>query len=312
MRKTIIPLLAAAVCLTAGCKDRLVFVTHSSVGLDVSGTAQLPNKVSFSFERYEGAIVPRKTNGEAHSVYGGMDADMTWFSGHSIKQTFATGEAAKIAAGGNRENRVRTSIKDEAPLIFLTATTYGLNLSVGEQSMPPNLLLGYRREEAAVIPVPDPAQEVRSVYADIHINTAGKTNSVTTDFSTLGGVRIKQSFATGAAAETLAAKNSEVQQNLMKAAGLSASADLAKLRAEGRDLATEVSDLIDALPESKLNDAGQAAVDARLFLNLNGFNDLSVDKKIEQLKGVARDRRSPRDIEKVKQYREKLKALQPN
>ena len=53
-------------------------------------------------------------------------------------------------------------------------------------------------------------------------------------------------------------------------------------------------------------------MDARLFLNLNGFNDLSVDKKIEQLKGVARDRRSPRDIEKVKQYREKLKALQPN
>jgi hypothetical protein len=219
MMKLIIPIFAAAVCLTTGCKSRLVFVTHSSVGMDVSGTAQLPNKVSFSFERYEAAIVPRKTNGEAHSVYGGMDADMTWFSGHAIKQTFATGEAAKLATGGTQGARVDSRVKDEASLIFLTATTYGLNLSAGEQSMPPNLLLGYRREEAAVIPVPDPAQEVRSVYADIHINTAGKTNPVTTNFSTLGGVRIKQSFATGAAAEALA-KTSVVKEKLSQAASI--------------------------------------------------------------------------------------------
>lgn len=220
MKKPIILLFMTTLCLTAGCKsNRLVFVTQSSIGMDVSGTAQLPNHVSFSFDRYEAAIVPRKTNGEAHSVFGGMDADMTWFSGHAIKQTFATGEAAKLATGGERNPPSPTRAKDTASLIFLTATTYGLNLSAGEQSMPPNLLLGYRRTEAAVIPVPDPAQEVRSVYADIHINTAGKSTAATTNFSTLGGVRIKQSFGTGAAAEALA-RTSAVKERLAEAASL--------------------------------------------------------------------------------------------
>lgn len=210
----------AAVALTAGCKsNRLVFVTQSSIGMDVSGTAQMPNKVSFSYDRYEAAIVPRKSDGEAHSVFGGMDADMTWYGSHAIKQTFATGEAAKIATMADSEKLAPTKVTNTAALIFLTATTYGLNLSAGEQSMPPNLLLGYRRTEAAVIPTPDPDQEARSVYADIHINTSGKTNPVTTNFSTLGGVRIVQSFGTGAAANALA-RTRTVREKLSSAANL--------------------------------------------------------------------------------------------
>jgi hypothetical protein len=212
-------MLIAVASFASGCANRLVFVTHSSLGLDISGTEALPNKVSLSFERYEAAIVPRKTNGEAHSVFGGMDSDLTWFHGHAINQTFATGEAAKLATEGEPGTLLETPKQDKAPLIFLTATTYGLNLSAGEQSMPPNLLVGYRREEATVIPIPDPAQEVRSVYADIHINSTGRVNPVTTNFSTLGGVRIRQSFATGAAAEGLA-KTSTVREKLAQAAGI--------------------------------------------------------------------------------------------
>lgn len=219
MKKVIIAALAVVICVTVGCKNRLVFATHSSIGMDVSGTAQMPNKVSLSFDRYEAAIVPRKANGEAHSVFGGMDADMTWFSGHAIKQTFATGEAAKLATGGTSSPLATTNDKNEAQLIFLTATTYGLNLSAGEQSMPPNLLLGYRRSEAAVIPIPDSAQEARSVYADIQISTTPTSNPVATDFSKLGGTRIKQSFATGAAADALA-KTSAVKEKLATAASL--------------------------------------------------------------------------------------------
>jgi len=312
MKKFILLLLAIAVGLTAGCKsNRLVFVTQSSVGLDVSGTAQLPNRISFSFDRYEAAIVPRKTNGEAHSVFGGMDADMTWFSGHAIKQTFATGKAAMLATGtAPTPPSPATTNNDIAPLIFLTATTYGLNLSVGEQSMPPNLLLGYRRTEAAIIPVPDPSQEVRSVYADINISTTTNANDVTTNFSKLRGVRIKQSFATGRAADSLAAKDPEVQQNLQKAAGLSASAQLTGLRAEGKSLADEVADLIDKLSPDKLNAAGQAAVDAKLVVSLDDFNSLTAEKKAEKLKTLVQDRRSSRDIEKVKQFKARLQTLQ--
>ncbi|HEU5125894.1 MAG TPA: hypothetical protein VFW05_17720 [Verrucomicrobiae bacterium] len=217
--KFIPPIACAAMFLTGCCQNRVVFTTHSSLGLDVSGTAEFPNRVSFSSDRYEAAIVPRKTNGESHSVYGGMDADMTWFSGHAIRQTFATGEAAKLATGGDTEPLLPTASASKAPLIFYTGTTYGLNISAGEQSMPPNLLLGYRRTEATIIPIPDPAQEVRSVYADIQISTGSKATHVSTNFSTLGGVRIKQSFATGKAAEWLARNSVEVRQKLAVAAG---------------------------------------------------------------------------------------------
>jgi hypothetical protein len=148
-----------------------------------------------------------------------MDADMTWFHGHAIRQTFATGEAANLATGGDAESVAPTTSTSKAPLIFFTGTTYGLNISAGEQSMPPNLLLGYRRTEATIIPVPDPAQEVRSVYADIQINTGSKATHVSTNFSTLGGVRIKQSFATGKAAEWLARNSVEVREKLAVAAG---------------------------------------------------------------------------------------------
>src|SRR5688572_17964276 len=99
MTRAITVSFAAALCLATGCKSRVVFTTQTSFGLDVSGTAQLPNKVSFSYNRFEAAIVPRKTNGEAHSVYGGLDADMKFFGGHTIKQTFATGKAAMLATG---------------------------------------------------------------------------------------------------------------------------------------------------------------------------------------------------------------------
>lgn len=233
MKRKIAVLLLFATLLLAGCKSRVVFTTHTSLGLDVSGTAQMPNKVSFSYNRFEGAIVPRKTNGEAHSVYGGMDADMKFFGGHTIKQTFATGKAAMLATGA-KTNGVdfpgSRTVQGDHPLVFLTATTFGLHLTAGESEMSPNMLLGYRRSEAAVIPVPEPGQEVRSVYADILINSAAETNSnnITTNFSALRGVRIKQSFATGRAADALAETNKEVRANLAQAAGVASVSDFRK------------------------------------------------------------------------------------
>lgn len=230
MKFTPLLVLAAVGLLGTGCKSRVVFMTQTSLGLDVSGTANYPNKVSLSFDRYEAAIIPRKTNGEAHSVFGGLDADMTFFHGHAIKQTFATGEAAKLATGAPRDGLAGTRKRDKDSLLFFTGTTYGLLLTAGEKQMSPNMLVGYRRTEASVIPIPDPGQEVRSVYADLHINTSEETNAffVTTNFSALHGVRIKQSFATGKAAEALAAGSPEVRQKLAAAAGIQSVGDFAK------------------------------------------------------------------------------------
>lgn len=227
--KLVIPLAGCAgLALLCGCAKPVVFATHSSIGLDVSGTAQYPNKVSLSYNREEAALVPRKTDGQAHSVYGGLDSDISFWRGSVIKQTFATGEAAKIATGGGDGSGPQSTNKSTASLVFFTGTTFGLHLTAGESQMSPNLVLGYRRAEAACIPVPDPNQEVRSVYADVLINTKSRTAVnesdpamiITTNFPTVSGVRIKQSFATGRAAENLAA-TAAVQEKLNAAAGLS-------------------------------------------------------------------------------------------
>lgn len=248
---TLLTALGLAALVAGGCSNKLVFATHTSYGLDVSGTAEIPNRVSFSYNRQETAIVPRKTDGEAHSVFGGLDSDIHWWEGAVIKQTFATGEAAKIATGSARAagaHDTTTKTNSTKPLIFLTGTTFGLHLSAGDGQVQPSLLMGYRRAEAAYIPVPDPAQEVRSVYADVLINTKSPTNTtvtITTNFPTMKGVRIKQSFATGLAAENLAAK-AETQLKLRVAAGLASEA-LVKVATEEGDIARRV----EALPAAK-------------------------------------------------------------
>jgi hypothetical protein len=202
------------VLAAAGCSQldkRVVFATKTNLGLDVSGTAQVPDKVSFTYGRFEGAIVPRSENGDPYSVYGGLDADVNFFGDQTIKQVFATGEAAIIAADDGKidADAVATSTAQgegfsKKSLFFVTDTAYGLKLSAGKQDISPTLMVGFKRVEGAVIPVDKKEQQVRSVYADLTINTKIKdTHSANSAiaFPNNGGVRIIQGFATGRAAE---------------------------------------------------------------------------------------------------------------
>ncbi|MCP5520440.1 MAG: hypothetical protein H7A46_02680 [Verrucomicrobiales bacterium] len=265
MKSLMFPLAIAAVAglLTTGCSNKVVFATHTSLGLDVSGTAEVPDHVSLSYDREEAAIVPRKADGQAHSVYGGLDTDISWWHGSVIKQTFATGEAAKIAT--NPETEVSTDDTDNdstKPLVFVTGTTFGLHLSAGQGQIKPDLLMGYRRGEAAYIPVPDPNQEVRSVYADLLINSKsspsrdsgkGTETTITTEFPSDSGVRIKQSFATGVAAENLA-RTKDVRTKLAAAAGISPQALADKAATEAA-----IEDRVRNLPAGKQNELFQWA-----------------------------------------------------
>jgi hypothetical protein len=189
-----------------GCASRLFFATKTSIGLEASGTSQMPDKVSLSFSRYEGAVVPRSTNGEPYSVYGGLDADLKWFPPkYTIRQTFATGNAAQIAAeAAPAPAPAQPKQSGRNPLFFVTDTSFGLKLSAGKQDVSPTLLLGYKRVEGTIIPVDKSESEVRSVYADITINSSTNETGITTNFPNNNGVRIKQSFATGKAADAAA------------------------------------------------------------------------------------------------------------
>ncbi len=189
--------------------------------MEVSGTAQMPDKVSLSTSRYEGAIVPRSTTGDPYSVYGGLDADMKWFPPkYTIRQTFATGKAAQIAARSTPPVAdagagcpCRNSTTGQDPLFFVTDTSFGLKISAGKQDVSPTFLLGYKRVEGTIIPVEESEAEVRSVYADITVNSTTNETGITTNFPNNGGVRIKQSFATGKAAE-IAAGNPQIKAAL--------------------------------------------------------------------------------------------------
>lgn len=301
---------ALAMLLLGGCAKPVVFSTHTSIGLDVSGTAQYPNKVSFSYNRQEAALVPRQTNGAAHSVFGGLDSDISFWKGSVIKQTFATGEAAKIATGGGDGKNNTSTNPATGSLVFFAGTTFGLHLTTGESQMSPNLLMGYRRAEAAYIPVPDPGQEVRSVYADVLINTKSRDDVsegepalvITTNFPTISGVRIKQSFATGRAAENLAS-SIDVQAKLNAAAGTAVGAierSRARARALQRDITLEVS----RLKESQLDAGGDAMKGAGLAddAGLAEFKQASAFDKSRLLRDIARDLESETQVMQLEKY----------
>lgn len=238
-----------------GTGSRLIFTTQTAAGLDISGINGTSPKVALAYSRHELAFVPRKQDGSSHSVYGGLDADIRFKipPEYIIKQVFATGDAATNAAnngvgksdGGppatvitNAVNigpkpytgRLTDRIDSFSPigrpppstLAFFTGTKFGLHVSYGREELSPNALIGYRRTEATLIPVPDPSQEVRPVYADLEINSTQHESTNKTESpkpSRLGGVRIRQSFATGQAALIVSSKPS-VQQKLRDAASV--------------------------------------------------------------------------------------------
>lgn len=241
MRRTLTTFLFGALLLSpTGCNQlnkRVVFATKTQLGLDVSGTAQVPDKVSFTYGRFEGAIVPRSINGDAYSVYGGLDADVNFFGDQTIKQVFATGDAAIIAADSSKTNATDANLEGkkgekkknkEKPstrsLFFVTDTAYGLKLSAGKQDISPTLMMGFKRVEGAIIPVDKTEKEVRSVYADLSINTRQRsTNNEGTaiSFPNNKGVRIIQGFATGKAAD-LRATDANVKKALQTVSSPSA------------------------------------------------------------------------------------------
>jgi|GEM_PF-2300121 len=312
------PLMISAVALlAAGCShNKLIFTTRTSAGLDVSGTSEMPNKVSFTYNRQELSIVPRKTNGDAHSVYGGMDADVGWWSGTTIKQTFATGQAAEYASGGTKDLSASTSNAEQKPLIFCTATTFGLHLTTGDGQVQPNMLMGYRRWEGAYVPVPDPSQEVRPVYADIMINskseptstTASSASKLTTNWpSSSNGVRIKQAFATGSAAVNLS-RDIGVQGKLSEAAGTLEAARALNIR-RANDLRQEIILEVSKLKVDQLDAGAAAAKTAALTKDTSGFSALDSFEKSRQLRDIANGKDSESDLHKLEAYIVELRKL---
>ena len=89
----------AATLLVAGCAKDLLFMTYTTLGVELTGQGNIPTSVRLAYKRFEGAVIPvdPKTGAEALSVLASIDAEQSLWTVR-VNEVFATGEAAKTAA----------------------------------------------------------------------------------------------------------------------------------------------------------------------------------------------------------------------
>ena len=296
-----IAFLFMSVALLVGCGSNLYFGTATSVGLNVSGTSKLPNKISFAYDRGEVAIVPDDSAGNPHSVFGSLDSEWTWIDGFYVTQNFATGEAADLVAKESCVNVNYTPPASPAPskpLVFTTGTTLGINIEFGQTaSAPMSFLVGYRRAEMTLMPDVAGKEKIDPVFADISIASTDKAPVNVDQLPLIGGVRIKQRFAVGTAA-VYAAGNPENASKLRSAVygdSTLKALDEAKMRF---DKEGAIMDKFDEIGPDKqkaylktLNEAfgridGNKITTDNFQKELGKFKDIQIDIAVQQIKSL--------------------------
>ena len=222
-----IPRLASAACMAlslGGCANNpanVVFVTKASLGIDVEATAQ---SASFAYDRIEGYIAPRYADNDVPAAYASFATNGKLMA-RKIKQTYATGAAARLVSAQQPATPVTpapatakalyrnvaydsgadapvaaapatTTIEPKA-MFFGTGTVMGIKLGFGPTSID-SFTLGFKRKELSIIPSSDTDHSFPSVLASFDSDYTG---TMKTDAS----LEIKQFFATGTAADALAA-----------------------------------------------------------------------------------------------------------
>ncbi len=228
----------AGIQFLTSCSSDILFATHTSTGLDISGDiAKIPDHISLGFRRRELAYVGKEVPKSA-SVLGKLDSQTNWNGGLAIRETFATGPAAASIAKGEAPKQAKTDslkhIKDY-PLVFSSRTRFGFGFSLGgsDDDAVPSLHAGYTRRIATHMVI-DPNAEtndhIPSVLADTSVHGSGiqgaysapLTEGVapdarispgddTTPTNPQGGIRIRQLFAIGKGATTLIKTKEEAE-----------------------------------------------------------------------------------------------------
>lgn len=138
--------------LLAGCaNDRhVLFVTKTSIGIDFDSK---PAAASLAYDRVEGYIAPRYSNGEIPPVIASIKSDGAIFN-PKIHQVYATGEAAEIVLRGAGSGTQTKRLKGTKELMFFgTTTTTGLKVGFASGLLPDSFIFGFKRKEFSYIPL---------------------------------------------------------------------------------------------------------------------------------------------------------------
>jgi hypothetical protein len=203
-------------------------VTKTSLGIDVEATGQT---ASFAYDRTEGYFAPRYDGKKPAAVYANLETNGAMLD-RKIRQSYATGNAAVLlshpvpspaSAAPTRPALLRTAALEtveripsatpaaaaasgELPkaMFFGTGTVVGLKLGFGATSIE-NFTLGFKRKEISILPQEEHETTIPSVLANFDSSL---------DVKTLWGssLKIDQFFATGDAADGLAANNPEIRR----------------------------------------------------------------------------------------------------
>lgn len=213
--------LAWLALLLGGCAEtsqHVMFVTKASIGVDVETTTAT---TSFAYDRVEGYYAPHFAGQEPAPVYASLATNGKMID-RKIKQVYATGNAAKIVSAPSSQSQARAgqtgssssssssagnSSKDstgaggaEGPatsMFFGTGTVLGLKLGFSATSLD-SFTLGYKRKELSIIPR---QASDNGAFPSVIASFDSDQAATTLQGSNMG---IKQFFATGSAAESLA------------------------------------------------------------------------------------------------------------
>lgn len=186
---------ALAVSQLGGCAspgDTVVFVTKTSLGIDVEST---PAGASIAYDRVEGYVGPRFDGGTTAPVAGSIATNGKLLD-RQIRQVYATGHAAKRVTGATTASGPNEDFSgDKKVMFFGTSTVLGVKLAFAPTGLVDSFTLGYKRKELSVIPIAKTG--LPSVLATLDTSVQASTQ-------TDAGLQLEQFFATGAAADQLA------------------------------------------------------------------------------------------------------------
>ena len=140
--------LALGLC---GCatKNTAVFVTSTSLSILEGDTK--PAGISIGYKRVEGYLGPNNASGSAPPVLASIESDAKMFS-PKIRQLYATGNAAVIAASAKGDPSIKAKLDDRKLMFFGTSTNIGISIGT-TTSVPDSFAFGYKRKEFSMIPL---------------------------------------------------------------------------------------------------------------------------------------------------------------